>query len=555
MQNNMFNPYISMKNLFIVFLLYGSALYAANSENSPSVVNTESVQLEHTALAVQSAAVNEEIVFDLGSIFGWNLLWSGSWEESASTDFSGNLSNRLELKLTVFPVNLLIRGQILDRRVLNFAVQSFKPEEFFPNPGKDITNFTAALYHKPTGSRLLYGVLDEWGLPARIRNPWIRSPPYTGNHNVILADLKTSSSGTKEDEVYLYLSSPVFVISSNIKIRGFLSFQTNVQQFTPAVSGGADFSFGVNNLRLDLFHTGAALPPSKISTWFSDPPPLPERDFRLYAAGVIFSRPSFSVSSDFAFSETFAWGKDLYVNFGFTVTPLLPFGARERPLTISFAADGAGARFVFRDGAGNREGFRTAGKIEWKSRYNSLFRIDLTLRSPSFGENFNRSSAGIYYRFPLSARNSADIIRFTVISVSAGRNAVNSRKINDSFSGSFGLRLSLARIGIKNPFGINVAGSITGLTASENPSFFPIVDDAWALGSASISLELTWLPLIFQFRTKTEYTYNAGKDDNWEFSIYTSARFKSGRLSVKAASPDFPVKWDLTVTWRLNVNE
>jgi len=524
--NRQIRAIYSMKNIFIltVLLLSRAVLFADDA----------------------GSGVPEKKPF-----FDWNLLWTGSWDESASVDFQGNLNNRLELKFNILPINLLIRAQVLDRRVLNFAVDSFEWDEFFPKPEKDITNFTGGLYHKTTGSRILYGVLDEWGLPARIRNPWISSPPYAENHKVILTDIKTAASGTKEDEAYLYLSTPVFTILPDFKIRGFASFQSEISQFAPAVTGGADFSFGVNNIKLDLFFTQKTLPSTKIKTWFSDPPPLPERDFRLYAAGLIYSRPSLSISSDFAFSETFALGKDIYFNFGFNVTPLLPIGTRPRPLLISLTADAAGERFVFRDGAGNREGFRTAGKIEWRSRYNALFKFDLTLRAPSFGEKFDRSSAGAYYRFPFSARNSADVIRFSVISFSVDRNASNNNKISDRFSGSFGLRLSLSRIGIKSPFGINFAGSINGLSASEDPFFFPVIDDSWSLNSASVSCELTWSPFIFQFKTKFVYTYNAEKDDIWAFSAYASARFKYGRFSVKAESPDFPEKWDFTVTWRL----
>ncbi|MCL2214371.1 MAG: hypothetical protein FWC06_04075 [Treponema sp.] len=487
-------------------------------------------------------------------LFGWNLLLSGSWDESASVEWTGPLQNRAEFKLDILPIGLLLRAQVLDRRTLSLDVDFFQWDEFFPVPEKDVTNFTGGVYHKQTGSRLLYGVLDEWGLPARTRNPWIRSPAYAENHSVIAADVKTTSSGTKEDEAYLYLSSPYIGFLNSVKIRGFISAQTEIDELTPAFSGGMDLIIDKNtNLLLEAFYTGKELSPAEVSTWFSNPPSLPEREYRFFAAGIFFSNPLFSISSDFAFSETFAWGKDIYVNFGITVTPLLPFSTRERPLSVSFAADGAGERFIYRDGLSHGKGFRSAVKIEWKRRYNSLLRLDVVLRGPVFGEGFNRSSTGFYYRFPVSASNRYNLIRFTRISFSAGRNAVNHSKIRDNFTGTIGLSVSLRQIGIKSPFGILLSGSAEGLSAINNPSLFPLIEDTWLWNSTSVSCEISWSLFIFQIKTKAEYSKIINKPDKWGFSVNTSARFKNGRLSIKADSPDFPEKWDLTVSWRLEI--
>ena len=146
-------------------------------------------------------------------LFNWNVLWLGSWDESTSTSLRGTLGNRVDLKLDILPLDLMLRSQILDRRQLTFE-QGL--EDIWGDPGKIITNYTLGLYHINTGSRLLYGVLDEWGLPARIRNPWIRSPPYTENHSPVSANIKTAISSTKDDEVYLYLSSPFIEIFPDV---------------------------------------------------------------------------------------------------------------------------------------------------------------------------------------------------------------------------------------------------------------------------------------------------------------------------------------------------
>jgi hypothetical protein len=488
-------------------------------------------------------------------LFNWSLLWSGSWEEKTFTfqdepEVSGTLYNRGELKLQILQPHLVLRGQVLDKRPLNFSL-----EPPWGDPDKWVTNYTGGLYRKTTGSRLLYGTLDEWGLSARIRNPWIRSPPYAENHKPLIADLKTAASAAKEDEAYLYLSSPYLELAPNLKMRGFASAQTEIDEFKAAFSGGLDFAFAKNTeLLIETFYTGATLPPTKPSAWFSDSPPLPEREFRLFAAGLLFSSPAFSVSSDYALSETFAVGKDIYANLGVSISPSLPFEYKKRPLLVSLSADGAGKRFVYRDGASHGGGFRGAAKIEWAGRYGSLIKINTVLRAPDIKEDFNRSSSGFYWRLPSSAALRKNSVRLTRISFSADRNAVNPLKITDSFSGNIGISLNMSKIGIKNPLGVNFSGSVKGFSGENNgKSIYPVLDNTWSWESVDLNCEFLWSIGVCQLRSKAGYTFFPEKDENWEFSLGTTIRFKHGRFSFKAASPDFPKKWNWTVSWRMEI--
>lgn len=477
--------------------------------------------------------------------FNWSFLTSGSWEENKT------LYNRVDIRFNFLPSGLTFRGEVLDRRPLNFELDS--P---WGDPEKRVTNFLGGLYHKPTGSRILYGVLDEWGLSARIRNPWIRSPPYPENHKPLITDLKTSVSVTKNDEIYLYLSSPFFNVSQNVKLRGFVSAQTEVEEFKPALSGGVDLSLpNKTGVLFEAFYTGATLPPTKNSSWFTYPPPLPERDFKLYAAGLLFHNQLLSVSSDWAFSETFAWGRDAYGSFGITLTPLLSFGSRARPLALSFSADGAGKKFIYRDGANHGEGFRTAVKIEWKGSYNSLLRFNTILRAPAAGEGFNRSSTGFYYRFPAKRAHDEGFfpVRLTRISFTLDRNAENLQKISDRLSGYIGFFINLNKFAINTPLGVNISGSIGGLSESIGiVSPYPIPKNPLIFDKAEINCEFTWSPLNFLFKSKIGCSKEAKKDKNlWEFSFSAETRFKHGRFSVKVTSPDFPEKWNWTISWRL----
>jgi len=555
------NPYKGMKNLLSLFwlcqtaaaLFCGAAIFAADS--------LADVPMSAAEQYVQATPV----IPGLLDHFKWSLLWSGSWEESTaviSDDpvLSGTLHNRGEIKLQFLPLDLSLRAQALDRRKLNFAL-----DPPWGNSENWVTNFQGGLYHKPTGSRLLYGVLDEWGLPARIRNPWIRSPPYAQNHKPVIADLKTSANSTKEDEIYLYVSSPPLNLFPDVKLRGFVSVQNEItydksQAFAPAVSAGMDFSLPKNfNLTAEAFYFGKTLEPLNADKWFSGTPPLPARQLNLYAGAILLSSPDFSVSSDFAVSETFAWGTDIYVNLGLSLTPVLPFGTRKRPLSILLAFDGSGERFVNRDGANLKEGFRGALKIEWRSRFSSLLKFDAILRSSGFGDDFNRSSINFYYRFPSSAKDTR-LFRFTRISFSADRNSENTLKIDDSYSVFIGLNINPRQFGINSLFGVNFSGSLKGQTMSDDSHvIFPVPDELWNWRSASVDCEIIWTPYFknrpgfLQFRSKIGCNFFAEKNEIWDFSVYSSARFKNGRLSLKASSPDFPEKWNWTVSWRLNI--
>ena len=488
---------------------------------------------------------------DSPPFFDWAVLWSGSWEESRT------LHNRGEIKVSILSPGLMLRGGLLDRRTMNFELgppQGDSWSDIWGDPERWVTNLTAGLYHKSTGSRLLFGVLDEWGLSARTRNPWIRSPPYAENHKPVMADLRTAASSTREDQAYLYLSSPYLNLSKDddIKLRGFVSAQTEIEDFKPAFSGGLDFVLKrKTGFLLESFYTQAMLPPRKSSTWFSNPPPLPEREFRFSAIGVLFYSPLISVSSDWAYSETFAWGMDIYGNLGLCLTPSLPFGNRARPISFSFAADGAGERLVYRDGVSHGAGFRSAGKIEWKGKRNSLFRVNSVLRGPGIGEDFNRSSSGLFFRFP-AANKSSPPVRFTRVSLTADRNATNPEKISDGLSGYLGISMKIPKLEINAPIGINFSGFVKGLTTSMDTPFpYPISKEPWDFDTSGAACELIWSPWNFQFRFKLGYTTYAKKDEIWDVSLSSAVRLKYGRLSIKTASSDFPEKWDWTVSWRL----
>jgi hypothetical protein len=482
----------------------------------------------------------------------WTLLWTGSWEESR------NLSNRADLRLSFPAPGLTLRAELLDKRPL---------KDF----GQGLTNYAAGIYHKPTGSRLLYGILDEGGLPARLRNPWVRALPFAENHQPIMADVKTAVSSTGEPETYLYLGSPGLKLFSSgaaegIKVRGFALAQID-RKNQPGFGGGLEARFNQKiEIRLDGFSTQKTLPPRNSSSWFSLSPPLPGREFRIHGLGLLLNTPFLLLSSDWALSETFAWGRDIYGNLGLRFAR--PLSAGRGRWTLSLAADGAGSRFTGRDGSSPGAGFRSGGKFEWHGKRSSLLRVQTSLRSPGFGEAFNRSASSLSWRLPAPGKTGGAPLRLTRISLGADRNAVDPEQILDSLSLGAGFSLNPrffvkadsasagGRFFFNSPVGLSFSGSLKGLAAAEGrrPSPYPLPQYPYAFDSAGAAGELSWSPGIFLFRTRLGYELKKAKEGVFETSVSAALRFKPGRLSLKVSSPDFPGEWNATLAWRVEMN-
>ena len=476
------------------------------------------------------------------------LLWAGSWslnsiqadEDGGLKAGAGSLANRGDIKISA--LGLTARFQALDRR----------PALFWEQPDAGLTGFSGGIYHNPTGSRLLYGVLDEWGLSARLRNPWGKSLPFPEARRPLTADLKTAISTTKppahESEAYLYLGSPRLG-----KVRAFASAQTDMRR-TPAFGGGVDLQFAKKtSLRAEGFYTQQRLDPSYPSTWFSFPPPLPERDFRLGGAGLFFTAPFFSAAFDGAYSETFAWGRDMYGN--------LAFRLGDKPWQVSAGVEAAGSRFVDRDGSATGAGFRAAVRVDRKGKGASLFRTGLTLRGPGIGESLNRGNAVVSYRFPSSLKFPLPegikplgvTFRPGTVSLTAARDGRNRETISDSFDAGISFYLGPLRTAF-------------------NAALICVTDTAsYEFNTAKISGELSYYTGPFQFRTRAGYTGTRSKSPAWDLSWYVSVRGKReivnvrehsllprrlnfpGRFSVKVSSSDFPEKWACDLSWRLEV--
>jgi hypothetical protein len=348
-------------------------------------------------------------------------------------------------------------------------------------------------------------------------------------HKPSMSDLKTEPSSTKEPETYLYLRSPPWGIG-----RGFVSARMTHDHYL-AYTGGVEAQFDTKRkLQVEGFYTGQTLPPRNTEAWFSRSPPLPERDMRLYALGMVYTGPFLGIASDWAYSNTAAYGRDLYGNLGLRVG--------NRPWRVSVAVDGAGNRFVGSDGFAPGAGFRLGGRLEYYGKKGRFFRFGATLRGGELGGPFERSSSSLYYRFPAAA----GILPLKLSRVSLGlvRNATDISAIEDRYEALAGL--------VWGPLGLVVSGNLRVISAAtERPLPFPIPEASADCGSAALSGELSYRIGVVQFRAKLGYTARKAKEGVWDTSWYASLRGKPGRLSLTIASPELPLIWTYRLTWRL----
>jgi hypothetical protein len=434
-----------------------------------------------------------------------DILWTGSWEAG------GNLVNRGDLRLNA--LDFTARTQITDRRSTGEAALPL-----WEHAGEGLSALSGGLYHRATGSRLLYGIIDEWGLSARLRNPWAKAPPFAETRRPAAADLKTEPSSTRGSEAYLYLSSPRLGM-----FRGYASAQTTGD--LPSLGGGLEAEPAKKTLlRIEGFYTGKHLDPYRPAAWFSENPPLPERDFSLKGLSLFFTAPLFGIAADGAYSETFAYGRGFYGN--------LALRLGDRPWRLSLAADAAGSRFADRDGSPAGKGFRGAARLERRGRGSSLLRLDAVLRSGGFGEPFDRASALFSYRFPAALWDFP--LRPSKFSLEASRKGVEPGEILDTLGGSLGFNLGPLR---------SVFETALSTYAGEG--------EARRFNTLKSSGELSYYGGPLQLRAKLGYTGTAGKRPAWETAFYGSIRGKPGRFSLKIASEDFPRSWTLGISWRL----
>jgi hypothetical protein len=453
--------------------------------------------------------------FTLGEAgtFSMDMLWSGSWA------YEGNLINRGDLRVRAHKPALTLRFQAVDRR------PAPPSRDFAEGPAA----FSGGLYHETTGSRLLWGALDEGGLPARIKNVWNRGMPYVEQRQGSVADLYTEPSATRESALYLWLGSPWVALPRLGLARGFGSALLDAKN-QAAFDGGFEAQLAKKaSLRVEAFYARNRLEAKTPAAWFSETPPLPERDQDIAAGSLYFNSPGFAAAADMAWSETFAYGKDMYGSLAFRIG--------DRPWRLSLAADGAGSRYVGRDGAATGAGFRAAARVERRGKRSSLFRAAAALRAPAAGEQFYKGSLQIYYRFQTAPPRSQPFFRPSRASITLSRDGSDGENKADSIAALWGFAL----------------GKVPLVFQGDLHGVYREAEGDYEFASMKVSAEASYTLKPFQFTLKPGYAVNKKGEGQAEAGASASVRGKWGRISLKASVADSGRDWEAGVSWRLQL--
>jgi hypothetical protein len=330
-------------------------------------------------------------------------------------------------------------------------------------------------------------------------------------------------------------------------------------------------------LSLEGFYTGGELPAEKSSAWFSAKPPLPARSFSIYGLGLLFSIPYLRLSTDWAWSGTFVYGRDLYINLGIsTGNKAEPAKKRSSPRwQLSLAADGAGSHYTGSDGGNPGAGFRAGGKFELQQEKAGTFRANTSLFAPGIGKDFNRSSSGLSYRPPVSRFP----LRLSRISLSADRDARDTDHVKDSAGLSLGLAANLNHgdDAAKNTvLTIGLSGSVTGSPAksfAEEVPPWPIPHGPYHFESAKAGAQLGWSSPVglgsllprgtLELKAGLDYSLSAALDDgeisftkSGDLNLSAALRGKRNRLGLKFDCPGLLLGSgntpELTLSWKLS---
>jgi hypothetical protein len=471
--------------------------------------------------------------------FTWNLLWTGSWQnkpdftngfESREIFEDGTLQNRGDLSLGLPRQYLTLRFQATDKRKIprdGLDGGSFNPGFGLYFDGGPWENF-------PLNGRFLRGVLAEQGLSARITNVWAKSAPYTENRKAVSGDLKTEASA-RNPETYAYIGFPRL---------GPLSFYASAKAddtLNPAFGGGIEARPGTIVLRTDVFYTRRELAPETAASWFSAQPPLPERETELWSGGMVFNTVNFGLASDWAYSETFAFGRGYYGNASLR--------AGNKPWKFSIAGDIGSENYVDPDGASHGGGWRLSGRVERRFQRAGLFSLEAKFRSPAIGESFDRGAFSAYFRLPAAPRRNRPVFRLNRVSAGLSRNASNPEKTLD---GAEALAVFSA-----GPFTVALSCSIDSISDSisvfqGNVIPLPLPPSFQSFNAGKVSGEGSWSRGSFSIKFKTGRCFFAEKPAFWDISAGVSIKpFRGSQFGLKIASPEFPGKWEYSISWKL----
>jgi len=418
----------------------------------------------------------------------------------------------------------------LDRSGLEFRLLALQdgPADPLDAPEAVETGFSVQLRHIPTNSKVLYGALEERGLPARVTNPLRKGLPYFENRTATDAQIDSDASADSSGEWYLRLGTPQ---ASPVAAYGAV-FDTEALQ--PSFTAGAAFGLpGKPSLAFDAYYGPAALPPRDADTWFSDYPPLPERDLQFSAASISARMPKLSLAADWALSSPRFQENGAYGNAAIELG--------DRPFRLSIAADRVWGPFSSREGyesadalrSGIRLDYRWArgGRLRWEAERVSKEDSSLSLEE-GCSLLFPRQRE-IFFIVPLS------------LAVSASR-----KLLEDAVSDTAGLEgaFDLFRLRFRAALSLGFETILTdeGSAAPIQPFSGP--ETALERRSADLSLTFRIGPVSL----KGTAAFDAERDSvpAWKASAQAAALFKAGQARIKGELENGGKTWTWTFSWR-----
>ncbi|MDR2521618.1 MAG: hypothetical protein LBC72_03565 [Spirochaetaceae bacterium] len=450
---------------------------------------------QKTPAAGQSAGTEQNIPQKHAPLVRADIAWRLSWNPDK------DLINRADIKLHA-PAGVIVRAQFFDKR-------QTPPWE---DSAKTVQDFGFGLYHHGLNSRLLFGAVHTWGLANRTRGVWNRALPFTENHAISGADLKTTVSLEPKHSLFFRLGTPD-AWPLNLYAAAVLDHK---QQ--PDFTAGAGFSFSQKTkLRAEASYKEQTLPERTMSTWFSEKAALPQRDFRFYAASLVFTNPYISFSGDIAHSQAFAWGEGLYANAA------LRFGSK--PWRLEVAAEGADGRYLGNDGTACGAGFRSGALFELAGKRSALLRARSEVVAARLGAPFSRSTSKLYARLPVIGGGGFNL---SYISLAFERDGDARTDIQDGFDLGAGFRAG--------PFRPSVKYSYVGRTSAEAGSPIIPYPDFWSphdFVSSAVSFDTAFTYSILHVKAQFVYEESAQNKAVWK-SVYSGGlNWKWGGVSAK----------------------
>ncbi|MDR0910148.1 MAG: hypothetical protein LBM77_10330 [Spirochaetaceae bacterium] len=330
------------------------------------------------------------IIFTLAaSLFALDtsLLMQGSWA------WDKKMENRLDGSLEMSG----IKGRLL----LNDARPSAFWEKTTWESGAGQSGLGLGLYHRGSGSRLLYGALNNAGLPARLANPFSGNVHWASSYKATESELKKEAS-RKETEIYGLFSSPWWTLPQDIKIMGFAQIQTEFEQRISYDAGSelifSDAKGRRQHLGIEFFNQFSTLEALKATGWFSKTYPLPQRRSNIYGGHAFYLFPGLEIQADGAISETEFWGRGCFgstaVEFNSKLAPFIPWNWK-----LHLAIEGINDHFTDAKGKSGKGGIRGGLKYEHLLKKSETYRADIQFHWKA-NEDSLKIKTNAVYRFP-----------------------------------------------------------------------------------------------------------------------------------------------------------